>query len=1204
MLRFLNQAIESNSRPRKTANDSILLRHGTQYKVLVNTSGGLTKSGQEYQRLTDSTLETFSYDPQQTPKRVGNQEFIKTRGGKERLVRNFDPTANDGQGKFKYTQIGKRYYANKKTEYIVRVPAIFKGTRANGQEYSREGLFPIHQPISVPANYTQAQRDAHIKLHVTNDFEDNVIAEFSQESIIYNPDSPWSVIEMTTSPESMSSPDIVERPLGVCPGSVSALPFAEAIIEEAYSNRDDKLCCIRQIAAVTKLLPDEIESAMDDCEEAIYGTSSWREKGVTSRMIFEFAKRTDRGCCLLHNGTAIEMLPGKNALVYAILENHAYFYGDMNIRKKLMKRIDPIKTKIKRQANASTTPDALAWLPFTWPPVPGHFWVYDGQIDFVRGQFLRDNRHPKVILKDESSTKSLVYIFSRADSEKGTCVIHAMPQDAQDMIQWLKNLDIGLVYRGEGLPSLTYKVLNKLIKEKERTYLNGEEKHELLEANGYACASCGDRGKVEFDHTIRFSQSYGDSKPDAPRCRECHATKTSEEPKEFETCPLESNLDAHVWEQYVKSERLPPLIYKNEQRENPSACMIADVIRCRMRALLLNVHPIPVFSPLDTIVPVNDHVLGDLNYVTRKAGNFIKLFGYTGPNWTHRILTEWLLYTGVIQWSDISCRLTATAHLPPDLLKKPLEKMEAAWGEIGLQKIACNAMIGTWMLDESYSYSLMSSNDAGDAPANALKRVIHYDGGNVVDYVTRTHMRSVTTLRPLHDLCMSTEAVRVGQMLYCLQKQKAIIYEIKTDSVLYKLKKKADVLQSLTFKDLKVRERFEANNCLNQHYDPLIPDSDLPVYRVAGACERDLLKMDPKMPTRNQALSLPAMVWNDLTPEDAERCVIQGGNLLVQGIAGTGKSYLCLKLVEKLRSIKKRVDIIAKTHTASARVYGCTADHYVRRSILHGCCNADVIWVEEFSQIETSLWAQLNKANVQWILSGDLNQFGALFDSWRGDAVPEGKLAESRFFHRLTGGNRLTLTTCRRSDSFLFDFYSSLIHGGSRFHLPLNDLLNEARNLFDYEGICENNLVISHAKRKRINRQVNLALKPEGAIFVKAVAQKGQLNAAQNMWIYVGINLLGCMSGVKKGIRNNVLYTITKIEDDTVTLKGDEEIKLSFAQVQQLTRLSFARTFASCQGTEFDTALCLHDTNHRHFTRRHLFVGMSRCKDKRLLAIV
>ena len=315
-------------------------------------------------------------------------------------------------------------------------------------------------------------------------------------------------------------------------------------------------------------------------------------------------------------------------------------------------------------------------------------------------------------------------------------------------------------------------------------------------------------------------------------------------------------MDEHVWEHYVKSERLPPLIFKNEQCDNPAACMIADVVRCRMRALLLNVHPIPVCSPLDSIVPVNDHVLGDLNFVTRKAGNFMKLY-YTGPGWQHRILTEFLLYVGTIQWSDISYRLTATAHLPPDLLKKPLEKMEAAWGAIGLGKQSINSMIGTWMLDESYSYSLMSSNNSGDAPANALKRVIHYDGGSVIDYVTRTHMRSVTTLRPLHDLCMSTEAVRVGQMLYCLQKQKATIYEIKTDSVLYKLKKKADVLQTLTFKDLKVRERFEAKNCLNQHYDPLIPDSDWPVYRVAEACERDLLKMDPKMPTRNQALSLP-----------------------------------------------------------------------------------------------------------------------------------------------------------------------------------------------------------------------------------------------------------------------------------------------------------------------------------------------------------
>ena len=196
----------------------------------------------------------------------------------------------------------------------------------------------------------------------------------------------------------MAAPDVVERPLGTCPRSVSVLPCPEAIVEEAFSNLDDKMCCIRQIAAVTKIPADDVIALMGDWEEFVYGTSSWREKGVPGNKIFEFSRRMDRGCWLLHNGTAIEVLPGKNALVFAVLESHAYFYGDMNIRKRLMKRIDPIKTKIERPANASTTPDAKEWQPFTWPPVPGHFFVQDDQMDFVRGQFLKENKHPKVIL--------------------------------------------------------------------------------------------------------------------------------------------------------------------------------------------------------------------------------------------------------------------------------------------------------------------------------------------------------------------------------------------------------------------------------------------------------------------------------------------------------------------------------------------------------------------------------------------------------------------------------------------------------------------------------------------------------------------------------------------------------------------------------------------------------------------------------------
>ena len=181
------------------------------------------------------------------------------------------------------------------------------------------------------------------------------------------------------------------------------------------------------------------------------------------------------------------------------------------------------------------------------------------------------------------------------------------------------------------------------------------------------------------------------------------------------------------------------------------------------------------------------------------------------------------------------------------------------------------------------------------------------------------------------------------------------------------------------------------------------------------------------MPNRNAVITWIPIKWKELTEEEMLHNVLEGSSIYICGIAGTGKTYLAKQLVEQLRALGKRVDIIAKCHTAAVRAGGVTADHYVRRTILHGACTAGVILVEEISQIECALWTQLNKVNKQWILCGDFNQFAPVFDSWRGTDVPEGSFERSRMFHRMAGGNRLTLTRCRRADSFLFDFYSSLI---------------------------------------------------------------------------------------------------------------------------------------------------------------------------------
>ena len=52
--------------------------------------------------------------------------------------------------------------------------------------------------------------------------------------------------------------------------------------------------------------------------------------------------------------------------------------------------------------------------------------------------------------------------------------------------------------------------------------------------------------------------------------------------------------------------------------------------------------------------------------------------------------------------------------------------------------------------------------------------------------------------------------------------------------------------------------------------------------------------------------------------------------------------------------------------------------------------------------------------------------------------------------------------------------------------------------------------------------------------------------------------------------------------------------ELNFHQAKTCLRLSYAQTYASCQGSEFGGSLRLWDCSNQFFTKRHLFVGLSR----------
>ena len=61
---------------------------------------------------------------------------------------------------------------------------------------------------------------------------------------------------------------------------------------------------------------------------------------------------------------------------------------------------------------------------------------------------------------------------------------------------------------------------------------------------------------------------------------------------------------------------------------------------------------------------------------------------------------------------------------------------------------------------------------------------------------------------------------------------------------------------------------------------------------------------------------------------------------------------------------------------------------WVRKYILGGSPTCDVLWIDEISQLDIGLWAQIGKLQflqkpTQFILSGGRNQFGPIGNSWR-----------------------------------------------------------------------------------------------------------------------------------------------------------------------------------------------------------------------------
>ena len=122
----------------------------------------------------------------------------------------------------------------------------------------------------------------------------------------------------------------------------------------------------------------------------------------------------------------METQAGSGPLTFAIVANHSYFYDSPRVARALAKRRPHDFEALKRDIQANSTPDASEWLPLDLSaglPDAGHYAVAEEEIDETRAFFLRSVRHPRVTLKDATTTKALRYTLVRGEGPRaqGVC---------------------------------------------------------------------------------------------------------------------------------------------------------------------------------------------------------------------------------------------------------------------------------------------------------------------------------------------------------------------------------------------------------------------------------------------------------------------------------------------------------------------------------------------------------------------------------------------------------------------------------------------------------------------------------------------------------------------------------------------------------------------------------------------------------------
>ena len=550
------------------------------------------------------------------------------------------------------------------------------------------------------------------------------------------------------------------------------------------------------------------------------------------------------------------------------------------------------------------------------------------------------------------------------------------------------------------------------------------EKKEFIDSHDNVCYVCKlNTDKFEIDHIIPLASGGSNNLANLqPLCGDCHKKTNTEEKESGFTVKDE---EASYFNPTVLNNVVTTCEFKTWQfverlkTKEAANCFKIDMKKCRRNLTYNSKYKFPVFTVMDIVQPFSGAIRCGFYYIE----NVLNTFPLRGNGWYSQPMVEYVLEQQLITMEDIVAELIPSNQLKNDYFQKPIDTLLNAFAcEPTLQKLSVNSMVGLLgKTKHSASHTKFAecpheaaqwwgdNKDEGNYDV-FIRNIPLNNGKTLYEGIFNEDIQAESTKYPLYKQILEMEAIELHKLESLIMDNGGTILDRNTDAIRYSLRKGKQALEFHHF--------WDDNNTVVKYQNE--EPTPLRCEVLANMRREKTLDMTPFELQWNTQFD-----YDGSAEEEARRIVESNKSYHIDGRAGTGKSYLVNKVIEELKLQDKKFMGFSPTNKGARIINGSTIhsvyfQYQSRKSKLFKILkDVEYIFIDEVSMMIKdfyTLFVLIKRTfpTIKFIIAGDFGQLPPVADNWEGD------YENSPAMNLLCDGNKIKLTTCRRSDVELF----------------------------------------------------------------------------------------------------------------------------------------------------------------------------------------